>query len=395
MKIVEYRTQLPIGMDEFLIGQLYMVAKASAQNSGGGDGIEVLKNEPFVKDGVNGIYTFKRMHIASRVPKFLRVILPKNALILEEESWNAFPYTKTMYTNPWLKKDFSLTIESMHIEGAGPVDNALKLTDKELKMRKIEVIDLGDKVKTKSKEYKCSEDCTVFKSAKTGRGPLAPKWWEKAEEKGWPVMTAYKVMKLHFKWFGLQTIVENYAASLCKNVFGNAHRQQFCWIDEYYGMTMDDVRAFEKQQQQAAIKGLSEAPVAPQDDDEEEKTATPQPSATEAPSSATPSEDTTAPAISSEQPSSSATPSANPSEAAPVSTTAPSSASDPADESKTGAISVQKTDTAPEAEASGTLTGDKEHPADLTVKDSTEQSAPSASEANSADKEIHEEKKEE
>ena len=37
----------------------YMVAKASRQNSGGGDGIEMIKNEPFEKDGSKGQYTFK------------------------------------------------------------------------------------------------------------------------------------------------------------------------------------------------------------------------------------------------------------------------------------------------------------------------------------------------
>ena len=37
----------------------YMVAKASRENSGKGDGIEVIKNEPFEKDGSKGQYTFK------------------------------------------------------------------------------------------------------------------------------------------------------------------------------------------------------------------------------------------------------------------------------------------------------------------------------------------------
>ena len=36
-----------------------MVSKASRENSGGGDGIQVIKNEPFEKDGMKGQYTFK------------------------------------------------------------------------------------------------------------------------------------------------------------------------------------------------------------------------------------------------------------------------------------------------------------------------------------------------
>lgn len=46
-----------------------------------------------------------------------------------------------------------------------------------------------------------------FKSMKTGRGPLVGNWRETME----PVMCAYKLVKVHFKWFGLTKIVENYA----------------------------------------------------------------------------------------------------------------------------------------------------------------------------------------
>jgi hypothetical protein len=36
-----------------------MVAKATLQNSGGGEGVEVVKNEPCEYDGMKGVYTFK------------------------------------------------------------------------------------------------------------------------------------------------------------------------------------------------------------------------------------------------------------------------------------------------------------------------------------------------
>ena len=67
------------------------------------------------------------MHVASRVPGFLRAVLPADSLILEEESWNAFPYTKTVYKNVWLKNRFELTIETLHADGAGPIENVFLL----------------------------------------------------------------------------------------------------------------------------------------------------------------------------------------------------------------------------------------------------------------------------
>ena len=73
-------------------------------------------------------------------------------------------------------------------------------------------------------------------------------------------MTAYKVVTATFKMFGLQTLVEKYACSLCRDIFRNAHAQQVCWVDEYYGMTLEDVEKFEKEQNELALKGIQEAP---------------------------------------------------------------------------------------------------------------------------------------
>ena len=41
----------------------YVTARASRENStGGGDGIETLKNEPYEKDGNKGRYTYRVCH---------------------------------------------------------------------------------------------------------------------------------------------------------------------------------------------------------------------------------------------------------------------------------------------------------------------------------------------
>ncbi|KAA6355855.1 MAG: putative phosphatidylinositol transfer protein, partial [Streblomastix strix] len=184
-----------------------MVAKASRENSGGGEGVEVLKNEPFEKDGVKGIYTLKRLHVSQRAPAIIRAILPKDALILEEEAWNAFPYLKTIYKNLWLKDKFTLTIESQHIDGISKEDNPLKLTEAELKIRQIDIVDIAEP-KKKSKTYNCNEDPTVFHSEKTNRGPLKLGWVQSAQSDNVPVTTAHKVAKMEFKVFGFQTVVE-------------------------------------------------------------------------------------------------------------------------------------------------------------------------------------------
>lgn len=125
---------------QYQIGQLYSVAEASMNETGGGEGIEVVKNEPF--DGVpllggrysKGQYTYKKYHLAryifksvpnfailtktiddldlikygfielkcsfvySKVPSFIRMLAPKGSMEIHEEAWNAYPYCRTVIT---------------------------------------------------------------------------------------------------------------------------------------------------------------------------------------------------------------------------------------------------------------------------------------------------------
>lgn len=52
---------------QYQVGQLYSVAEASKNETGGGEGIEVLKNEPYEKDGEKGQYTHKIYHLKRQV----------------------------------------------------------------------------------------------------------------------------------------------------------------------------------------------------------------------------------------------------------------------------------------------------------------------------------------
>lgn len=58
-----YLCNTPSPPSQYQVGQLYSVAEASKNNTGGGEGIEVLRNEPYEKDGEKGQYTHKIYHI--------------------------------------------------------------------------------------------------------------------------------------------------------------------------------------------------------------------------------------------------------------------------------------------------------------------------------------------
>lgn len=63
------RVVLPLTVEEYQVGQLWSVAEASKAETGGGEGVEVLKNEPFDNNPLfngqykSGQYTLKIYHL--------------------------------------------------------------------------------------------------------------------------------------------------------------------------------------------------------------------------------------------------------------------------------------------------------------------------------------------
>lgn len=74
----------------------FLQKKSREESCGEGSGVEILENKPYTDGpGGTGQYTHKVYHIGMHIPSWFRSILPKAALRVEEESWNAYPYTRT------------------------------------------------------------------------------------------------------------------------------------------------------------------------------------------------------------------------------------------------------------------------------------------------------------
>ena len=67
------------------------------------------------------------------------------------------------------------------------------------------------------------------------------------------MLTAYRVIKAKFAVFGFQTLVERYACKLTRTILRNSSSQTFCWIDDWYDMTLEDVQKYEEEQNRLAI----------------------------------------------------------------------------------------------------------------------------------------------
>ncbi|CAG0879124.1 unnamed protein product [Cyprideis torosa] len=220
------RVTLPLTVEEYQVAQLYAVAEASKNETGGGEGVEVLKNEPFSNFPLlggrysTGQYTYKIYRLGSKVPGFIRMIAPKGSLEIHEEAWNAYPYCRTVLT-------------------------AHQLPPEKLKEREVVKIDIAnDPVSTV--DYNPATDPAKYHSDRANRGPLLGNWKETVT----PIMTCYKLVTCEFKWFGLQNRVESFTMKTERRLFTNFHRQLFCWMDGWYGLTMEDIREMEEKVRQ-------------------------------------------------------------------------------------------------------------------------------------------------
>ncbi|XP_023372620.1 membrane-associated phosphatidylinositol transfer protein 2 isoform X4 [Otolemur garnettii] len=250
MIVKEYRIPLPMTVEEYRIAQLYMIQKKSRNETfGEGSGVEILENQPYTDGpGGSGQYTHKVYHVGMHIPSWFRSILPKAALRVVEESWNAYPYTRTRFTCPFVEK-FSIDIETFYKSDAGENPDVFNLSPVEKSQLTIDFIDIV-KDAVPPNEYKTEEDPKLFQSTKTQRGPLPDNWIDEYKKQVLPIMCAYKLCKVEFRYWGMQSKIERFIHDTgLRRVMVRAHRQAWCWQDEWYGLSMENIRELEKEAQ--------------------------------------------------------------------------------------------------------------------------------------------------
>ncbi|KAJ3426643.1 phosphatidylinositol transfer protein [Anaeramoeba flamelloides] len=251
MLIKEYRIILPIKLEQYQLAQLYMVAKETqkvTKESSIGEGIEIVKNEPYEKEKEKGQFTHKVYHIASKLPVWLSTILPESSMLFVEKAWNAFPVCMTKYNCPFFTK-FGFSVQSIHQQNAGTSENVFNLNKDELKKREVVMIDLANDPYPKNYEYDVRT-----KESKCGVTPLKGKnWIEKAQV----VMCCYKLVRVEFSYWGFSGKVESFVhKKAVHETFIDTHRKCLCWADQWWGLKMKDIRKIEKTTQKIYQKKL-------------------------------------------------------------------------------------------------------------------------------------------
>ncbi|XP_072996116.1 uncharacterized protein [Typha latifolia] len=139
----------------------------------------------------------------------------------------------------------SLTIETVNKPDNGCSENVHCLNDKQLAAREVEVIDIT----SLSKDYwskvigGSNVDLSKFKSQRTGRGPLLKGWMDSCQ----PVMTTYKLVTIDAPIWGFGDRLEECLVAGERALFSACHRLCFAWIDEWCGMTVEQICELERQ----------------------------------------------------------------------------------------------------------------------------------------------------
>ncbi|KAM0996481.1 hypothetical protein ACFX13_006537 [Malus domestica] len=241
----EFRIVMPVSLEEYQVAQTYMVMKMQKQNTTSTEGVEIVESRPFEDDVFGkGHYSSKIYRLQSKAPGWLTTFAPAEALIMQEEAWNAYPRCKTGFPScPYFTK-FQLTVETVHRADKGDSDNVHGLSKAQLATRDVEIVDIA----SSARDYWSyivgtnNTDLSQFTSAKTGRGPLLEGWQDKSD----PVMTAYKLVTIDAPYWGFGNKLEQALLLGERALFLESHRNCFSWIDEWFGMTVEQIHESER-----------------------------------------------------------------------------------------------------------------------------------------------------
>ena len=227
-RVVEWRIELPFTVEELEIGRRYTTIMMSKLETGGGEGVEIVVNEPregpILGEASGAVFqsqfTHKVLHLSSKVPKTLRYLAPKGSLEVHEKSWNAFPYTRTYLTNHYMKDAFHFDIETQHVTGGADRYNIHNLDTATLERREVIKLDLSRVEPSDDHEETDPTICSMERKSVS----LEDGVWVDNNGDSVPVATVYSLQRITFVWWGLQTKMESMIVKAQNRLLTNYYR---------------------------------------------------------------------------------------------------------------------------------------------------------------------------
>jgi len=240
---------MPLTLEEYVRGQLWTTADASMKEAANNT-VQFIDQAPFTNmelrpgEIMSGTYSKKLYNIKSLLPWMVKKMLSDKAHVVIEESWNAYPYCKTIFTSQVYPFDeFHIIIETIHLADNGSTQNALDLAEDKLAKREVMLLDIALNDYLESKDLVNGFDPKKFRSERLDRGPLQPNQWMASSQ---PLMCCYKLVTINIKWFGMQNQIEASMQKMYPKIFVKFNRQLFCSIEKWHPMSLTDVRTFER-----------------------------------------------------------------------------------------------------------------------------------------------------
>jgi hypothetical protein len=213
------------------------------------------------------------MHNKSRLPAFLRLVVPDKYLVFHSKRWDAYPHERSEMSNPGLGDDFVMNVESRNIpyRSSDPFpDNLMNLNAEQLALRKIVWIDIVDSKPQPDKKlgslrgFVCPEGgiatpLTGAKKAKAADETKPPVW---AQSYSGDMICAVRVSQFRFRWKGLQTVMEKNISAMSRTMTLDIQRKLVRSAGQWFRLTPDQGRDIERRLHEAMRAGAAAIPQA-------------------------------------------------------------------------------------------------------------------------------------
>ena len=168
----------------------------------------------------------------------LSPIIGEKDYVLHEESWNAYPYSKTVVTNPtYMKGSFRVILETMHLPDRGSRQNPFDSSCPS------ELIDIADPRSKKLPEDLGDPSSHVARVQGGQRGPLGGRNWVSTVR---PVMTCYKQVTVVCKWGFLTNRLEKEIQKSYRELLLAFHQKIWLSIAQWIHMNLEQVKELEQ-----------------------------------------------------------------------------------------------------------------------------------------------------
>ncbi|CAD26613.1 PHOSPHATIDYLINOSITOL TRANSFER PROTEIN [Encephalitozoon cuniculi GB-M1] len=225
-----YVTVLPMTTDEYAVGHLHTVSSMTESENAGDLRVELVGAERTVHETLGKVNkTHKIMYLKPRFPRVLHSLIPEDACIVEEISYNAYTRYHTFYRNRYFSSDtFNMVFNTINRDGAEILENPFGYDPEHI--NQIERISLDLHAAPVNPAF----DPSVYYHEESGRGRLDENWVETYKSRGMPMMVSYKHLTVEINNY-MMGWVSAEIEKVMRGVITSIQQRIFCTMDKWYG----------------------------------------------------------------------------------------------------------------------------------------------------------------